>query len=402
MSGAGPSARWPLACFMAMGVFWGTWAALLPVLRDQAGASDAELGLAMVGVGAGSLPAMVLAGRLWRRVQWWLVPATAAAFAVGTLALILPTSPLALGLVLLFVGASSGALDVSMNSAISDVETAENRRLMYGAHALFSLGVLIGSVGTGLLRQLGAAPGEVLSLVALIFAVVTLSTIGPAQHVRALMAARGAEVPSGRNSLALLRAIAAIALLCALSFLIEDAIQNWSALLLEREMGSSPALSGAGPGIFAGAMFIGRSAGQWLGARYTDRLLLTGGAVLATAGLLIAATAATAPVALVGLGLAGAGVALVAPALFARAGRMADPRSRGSAIATLTTFGYTGFVVGPVIVGLVAQDYGLRAAFGTLALLALALSLGGAVVLRPVRRMVSFGVGEEFLRTSRG
>ncbi len=398
-----PGARWPMACFVAMGIFWGTWAALLPVLRAQAGASDAELGLAMVGVGVGSLPAMILAGRLWRRVQWWLVPATAFLFGLGTLGLILPTSPLTLAVALLLVGASSGALDVSMNSAVSDVETSANRRLMYGAHALFSLGVLVGSVGAGLLRQFGAGPDAVLALVALVFAVVTIGSIGPAQRVRTVMSEAGANLSAATQSaFTLLRGVAAIALLCALSFLVEDAIQNWSALLLERELGSGPALSGAGPGIFAGAMFVGRSSGQWLGARYSDRLLLTAGALLAASGLVIAATAGVVPVALVGLAFGGAGVALIAPALFARAGRMADQRNRGAAIASLTTFGYTGFVVGPVIVGLVAQDYGLRAAFIALAMLALLLSAGGAYVLRPVRHKATFAIGEEMLRTSRG
>jgi MFS family permease len=401
VSAAQLSARWPLACFAVLGIFWGTWAALLPVLRVQAGASDGELGLALVGVGIGSLPAMILTGRLWRRARWWLVPATAFAFALATLGPIFATTPLALGVALVFVGASSGALDVSMNSAVSDVEAAGNRRLMYGAHALFSLGMLIGSITTGLARQAGAGPAEALPAVALLFAIVALGSVGPARRVTAGISLTRAETAVSPRALAV-RLLATIAVLCALSFLIEDAIQNWSALLLEREIGSSPAIGGAGPGIFAGAMFVGRSSGQWLGARYTDRTLLSAGALMAAVGLVIAATAGSAPVALFGLTLGGAGVALVAPALFARAGRMADPRGRGAAIATLTTVGYTGFVVGPIIVGLVAQEAGLRVAFVALAVLALALSVGGAIVLRPVRSKVSFAVGEELLRTSRG
>ena len=131
------SARWPLVCFAAMGVFWGTWAALLPDIKVRVGASDGELGLAMLGAGLGSLPAMVLTGRLWRRAGWWLVPVTAVAFAVATLGVIVATDPLSLGLALVFIGASSGALDVAMNSAVSDVEVVHDRRLMYGAHALF-------------------------------------------------------------------------------------------------------------------------------------------------------------------------------------------------------------------------------------------------------------------------
>ena len=393
-------ARGPLACFAVLGTFWGTWAALLPVLRLQAGASDGELGLAMVGVGLGSIPAMILAGRLWRRARWWLVPITAFAFAVATLGPIFATTPLALGVTLVLVGASSGALDVSMNSAISDVEAAGNRRLMYGAHALFSLGMLTGSVATGLARQAGAGPAQALPVVALLFAVVGLGSIGPARRVMARISAAPVEAAVNRATLAV-GLLAGIAILCALSFLIEDAIQNWSALLLEREIGSSPAVGGAGPGIFAGAMFLGRGSGQWLGARFTDRTLLSVGALIAAIGLVLAATAGSAPVALVGLALGGGGVAMVAPALFARAGRMADPQGRGAAIATLTTVGYTGFVVGPVVVGLVAQEAGLRTAFVVIAMLALTLAVGGALMLRGTAQHTDFAEDVELLKSGR-
>jgi MFS family permease len=394
------SARWPLACFAAMGIFWGTWAALLPDIRLQVGATDGELGLAMVGAGVGSLPAMIVIGRLWRRARWWLLPATGFAFAAASLGPIFVATPLALGIGLFFVGASSGALDVAMNSAVSDVEAAHSRRLMYGAHALFSLAALVGSVATGLARQAGAGPGQTLPIAALIFVVVGLGSLVAARQV-ATLPSRGVATGEtlGRLAIGLL---ATLAVLCALAFLIEDALQNWSALLLEREIGSSPAVGGAGPGIFAGAMFLGRTSGQWLGARYSDRGLLTVGAIVAASGLILAATATAAPVALVGLGLGGGGVALVAPALLARAGRLADERGRGAAIATMTTIGYLGFVIGPIFVGLLSQVAGLRFAVGALAGLAIVLAIAGAATLRPAGSQGSFAAGEELLRTGRG
>jgi len=393
------TARWPLACFLAMGLFWGTWAALLPDIKAQVGASDGELGLAMVAAGLGSLPAMIVTGRLWRRLGWWLLPVTATAFALSALGPIFASSPLALGAALLFVGASSGALDVSMNSAVSDVEVAQDRRLMYGAHALFSLAVLIASVGTGLARQAGVAVGPPLTVSAVVFAALAVGTIGVARV--AAGARPGSASPPSPIGPRVVRALAALAFLCALSFLIEDAIQNWSALLLEREIGTGPAIGGAGPGVFAGAMFIGRSAGQWLGGRFSDRALLCSGALVAAAGLLLSATATAAVVALLGLAMGGGGVALVAPALFARAGRLADQQSRGAAIATLTTFGYLGFLFGPVIMGGVAEIGGLRLAFVTMTGLAVLLAVAGYYTLRSPRS-ARIAIGQELLRTGRG
>jgi MFS family permease len=95
-------------------------------------------------------------------------------------------------------------------------------------------------------------------------------------------------------------------------------------------------------------------------------------------------------------------VALVAPALLARAGRLADSAGRGAAIATMTTFGYTGFVFGPVLVGLIAQAGGLRVAIAVLGVLAIVLALAGSVVLRGKSERGTFATGEELLHTGRG
>jgi MFS family permease len=382
-----------------MGIFWGAWAAVLPDIKAQIGASDGELGAAMIAAGLGSLPGMALSGRLWQRAGWWVLPAATAFFAMAALGPLVATSPALLAGTLLFVGAGSGAMDVAMNSAVSDVEAMANRRLMYGAHALFSLAALLASLLTGFAREAGAGPGPVLSLAALVVAIAALGSISVAGTGRAArepaVAATG-DSSSGPS----LRTFVSLAVLCALAFLIEDAVQSWSALHLERDLLSPPEIGGAGPAVFSGAMFVGRSAGQWLGARYTDRLLLTSGALGAAAGLAVAALTPDALLALAGFAVAGAGVAMVAPALFARAGRLADPQRRAAAIATLTSVGYMGFIVGPALIGLVAQLAGLPAAIGVLAGLAVVLAIGGAWLMGTSRRR-AFVMGEELLRTGR-
>jgi MFS family permease len=383
-----------------MGVFWGAWAALLPDIKAQVGASDGELGAALIATGLGALPGMALSGRLWQRAGWWVLPAATAFFALAALGPLAADTPSLLAATLLFVGAGSGAMDVAMNSAVSDVEVTGNRRLMYGAHALFSLAALVASLLTGFAREAGAGPATVLSVAALVLAIAALGSIRAAGAGRAPAREPDTSAPARAGAAPSLRAVASLAVLCALAFLIEDAVQTWSALHLERDLLSSPEIGGAGPAVFSGAMFLGRSAGQWLGARYTDRVLLTSGAVAAAAGLALAALTPDALVALAGFAVAGAGVAMVAPALFARAGRLADPQRRGAAIATLTSVGYMGFVFGPALIGLVAELAGLPAAIGVLAGLAVVLAIGGAWLMRTSRRR-AFVVGEELLRTGR-
>jgi MFS family permease len=147
-------------------------------------------------------------------------------------------------------------------------------------------------------------------------------------------------------------------------------MESWSALFLERQLDAEPAISGLGPGIFGAAMAFGRFFGQAAG-RVTDRALLAGGSLLAAGGCTLVALAPTAPVGLVGFALGGAGISLNAPIVFGVAGRRPDA---GTAIATVTTIGYLGLLIGPPLVGVVAQLTGLRVSFVALAGIAAAVA----------------------------
>lgn len=374
----------PLSAFVAMGLFWGAWAALVPEIQQRLGASLPELGAALLWAGAAAVPAMLIAGRLWSRFGPSLVWVTLLLFGLATVGPALAPSVLALGVALATVGAASGALDVAMNAQVSELEEATGRRLMYLAHALFSLAVLVMSVSAGALRSIGVGPLPILAAVAVVFAGVTLlAYLGARRHNTPrhnpppARPPRAAEAPDGGQALrpVLRGAVLLLGLLCAAAFLIEDALTSWSALHLERTLGADPAIGGAGPGLFAGAMFVGRSLGQAVSRRFADREVLTGAGAIAAAGILVVAVAPSAPIALGGLIVAGIGISLVAPALFSRAGWLAGARGRGPAIAGLTVFGYLGFVVGPPLVGLIAGLTDLRLSFAALAILAAGLAL---------------------------
>ncbi|MDP8905563.1 MAG: MFS transporter [Chloroflexota bacterium] len=373
-----------LASFFVMGAFWGAWAALVPEIQLRTRATPPELGAALLWAGAAALPAMLLTGRLWAHFGGRLVPPSLLLFGLAAVGPALAPSVLALAVSLALVGAASGALDVAMNTQVSQIEVSSGGRLMFLAHALFSLAVLLASIGAGILRGLAVEPLPILATVALAFLLVAAfattedrgaaRTLGGEKPAR--MAPAGALPGGARGMLVLL------GLLCAGAFMIEDALISWSALHLERSLGAEPAIGGAGPGLFAGAMFVGRSLGQAVARRLGDREIVAGGAILAALGILLVAGAPASAIALAGLALAGLGISLVAPALFSRAGREAGERSRGAAIARLTVFGYIGFVVGPPVVGLIAGATELRFSFVALAALAATLALISRLSLR--------------------
>lgn len=353
-----------LAGFGALGLYWGAWASVLPSVQHATGASKAGLGAALLFVTVGSLPAMLLvAGPAVDRFGARAVATACAAFAAATTLPGLATSVPLLALALLAAGAGSGALDVGINANVARIESATGARLMPLAHGLYSIGILAGAVGAGLARGAGAGREQILLAVAVVIALVAPTLIGPD-------GARGTRTDRPRFRLELERALVVLGIAAAAAFVVEGGLESWSALFLERRLHAHPDVSGLGPAVFGGAMAAGRFFGQ--ATRLPDRLLLAGGAVLACGGCLLAAAAPSAPVALAGFAAGGAGISLNAPVVFGLAGR-GRHRAAG-AVATVTTIGYVGLLVGPPLVGGVGQLVGLRGSFVVLAAVAAAVA----------------------------
>jgi MFS family permease len=350
-----------LAGFFVLGSLWGAWAAVLPSVQHATGASKGALGVAMLFVSIGSIPAMfLLAAPAVDRFGARAVAIGCGVFAIATTLPGLATSLPTLILTLTFAGIGSGLVDVAINANVGRIESETGARLMPFAHGIYSVGILVGAVGAGLARGAGVGREPILVTVAACVALAGLTVITDDARVHS-------EPVKG---IRIARGLLAIGFLGAAAFVVEGGTEGWSALFLERQLHAHPVVSGLGPGIFGGSMALGRFPGQAL-HRYSDRVLLGGGSALSAVGCLIVAAAPNAPVALVGFALAGAGISLTAPIVFGIAGRRPDA---GSAVATVTTIGYLGLLVGPPLVGGVAQVTNLRVSFFTLAAVAAAVA----------------------------
>lgn len=368
-----------LAPFAAFGTFWGAWGVVLPDVKEQTGASVAELGAALAVISVAALPAMLLAGLAADRMGQRLVAPTLLAFAGAVVLPAVTDSVGQLALVLVVVGVTSGALDVAINVAATASEAAGGGRVIQLAHALFSAGFLVAALGVGLARNAGADPLAILGGCGLVLALTTLLN---------LRAPRLTHVPR-RRRLRLSGRLVVLGGLCAMAFVVEGGMENWSALFLEREHRASPAVGGLGPGLFAGAMVAARMLAHGLEARLGERVLLVSGALVAAGGLALVGASPSVPVALAGFVLGGAGISVAAPTLFGSAGRGASDADRGSAVASVTTVAYLGFLGGPPLIGAVSGATDLRVGVLVLAsvagLLALAASFAHGAL--PVRRL---------------
>jgi MFS family permease len=161
-------------------------------------------------------------------------------------------------------------------------------------------------------------------------------------------------------------------------FLADAAVSTWGAAFLRDVLGAPDHLAALVYGCYAGATLIGRAVGDVLVRRFGAARVTAAGGVLGAAGLLLVVTAPTPAAGLTGFALAGGGLSVIAPQLFAAAGRAA-PENPTDAVARVNVCVYAGFVLGAPMVGAVTALASQRVAFAV----ALALVVG-IVVARPL------------------
>ena len=372
-----------LSAFGFFGLFWGCFAVLLADLSGSLSLSPGPLGVALfVGAGA-SIAAMGALGwasdRLGRRA--YLILATGL-FGAGIAGLALSDSFVVLLLTLVVLYSFSGLYDVGINAVAVDLERISGRRFMTYLHAAFSGGAMAGALGAGALRQAGMDYRLVyltllLPLVALVLAFATArfprpeadETDGewPPGGELSAAAAPEAKGGAGRWELYRDRSLLLVAAIACLGLLAEGEMEHWSSIYLRDTLGLAAIVGGSGVAVFYGAMALGRLAIGWIVGRVGNRRTLLGSGLLAAGGMLLA-LATTSPALVVGgFVLVGLALAAVAPLAFSVAGDLAPTRA-GSAVSVVTTFGYGGFLLGPPLVGGLAEVVGLRGALGLIAL----------------------------------
>ncbi len=380
------------AVFFLSGAVIGTWVSRLPAVRDRLDASTAELGLALLMPGVGSLLSMPLMGRACTRWGSSRVVLVFALLGISSLPWLARVGSIpALGATLLFFGLAYGAWDVAMNVHGAAVEQEAGRAWMPRYHACWSVGGITGSGLGALAARAGVGAGVHFGVAAVVAVAILLASLHffvdhraadrASSEALARAEGNGARRTPGRARL-LTRRLVAIGVVTAGATCIEGAAADWLALFL-RDVRSVPdAGAAAGYTAFAIAMATGRFAGtpiiERLGRARAVRIAgcLTGLGVVVTVGLpWVGATYA-------GALLWGLGVALVFPAAMSAGGEVSGRAADG--IAAVSTIGYAGFLIGPPMVGFLAHAVGLGRA-----LLALLLLAATIVALAPALRPVS-------------
>ena len=351
-------ARWAVAAiFLVNGTVMGTWAAQIPPLAERLQISHSTLGLALLCMAFGALVAMPLTGMFIARFG----SAAVTRASTPVLLLALPVSLLspnpAVLMVLLFVyGGANGMMDVAMNAHAVTVERKLARPVMSSLHGMWSLGGLIGAGWAAIMLPLMSPVAEAMLTVA-IGAVAAFTAL-------AFFLASTIDRGSAGTRIALPnKATLGIGALCFLGMVAEGAVLDWGALHLRSSLDVGPGVAATGFAAFSASMAASRFSGDWLRGRVGSVALVRWSGALAGAGIIVALLAPWPVLAIIGFAAVGLGLANLVPVLFGAAGRIPG-QTPGAAIAALATIGYAGFLVGPPIIGFVADATSLTLALG--------------------------------------
>jgi len=362
--------------FLVLGVIVGTWGAHIPSVKARYALSEATLSLVLLAVAVGTVLALLIAGRVVGRLGARKTSALSALSMSVMLGVALEFASVAVLLpAMVIFGASMSLFDVAINTEGSELESLGGRAIMSNLHGMFSVGAMAGAAVTAVLLTLDVAPRlqlfgicGAIAIVALVASRYMLDT-----HAGSGEDAEEAHFAWPRGLLLI------IGILIFAGMTAEGVMYDWSVLYLKQDVGMPQAAAALGYATFCAAMALTRFGGDVLRTRYSEQAVLRWGATVSAVAMAVVLISANPVVAFVGFALVGAGLAPAAPILFNAATRVPGV-SRAAAIASVTSIGYSGFMIGPPLIGSIATATSLTVALGVVVLAAGLLAYGARFV----------------------
>ena len=358
--------------FFIAGFGIAAWAPLVPYAKARAGLDEGTLGLLLLCLGVGSILAMPMAGILATRFGCRKVAVGGTLLICVALPLLATVSSIPALIAALFLfGAGLGTVDSTVNLQAVIVERASGKTMMSGFHGLFSLGGIVGAAGVSALLGFGVSPLGA-TLVVIVFLLIALFKAAP--HLLPYGSESSGPAFAVPHGIVLF-----IGGMCFIVFLAEGAALDWSAVFLAQERGIDTAYAGLGYAAFALTMTIGRLTGDAIVRRLGATRVIVFGGLTAAAGLFVATFAPSWEAALVGYALLGVGCSNIVPVLYTAVGKQ-TVMPESIAVPAITTLGYAGILAGPALIGFIAHGSSLSFAFGLMAVLLVAVAIGGKVL----------------------
>jgi len=354
--------------FTGLGFQVGVWTVLLADLAHALKLSPALLGIALSCFSGAGIVLLVfgsyLADRLERRV---IVLFGISGLGLFYVTLIFVSQYSILLLVLLFGGMASSCYDLAVNTFGGDYERRYAQKVMTLFHAGFSGGATLGAIGSAVALTTGIRFRTVYGVTGMLLLLLASAMVFlplPTTRTQVTLPEETTKHPTPSSSVIALLVIPMVLLaitLVSLSFFTDGALEGYISIYLRNLLGSGTLLGGIGIAAFNATGLIGRLISAAALQRYGERRVITIAGVLSTIGLLIALSTTNASLAVSGLLLVGFGQSPMVSTAFSLAAQ-AEPNQSARTVALVTAFGYSVFLISPLLIGILASLFSLRIA----------------------------------------
>ena len=373
----------PAWVFASLNILFGTWAIYIPFVKEDIGIDKATLGIAIFFLSLGVFTVFPVASRIINRMgvgrATWV---GVILICITALPPVLAPSFFSLIIALFFFGATNGFTDISMNTLVTEIEKEDKQNFMSASHGFFSLGGVIAGLGSFLIPVID---NRVLHMALAVLLVFVVNLIFQGNYKKIVAAPIEKEPFSFKNFKPLL-------LLGIISFVVmgsEGAIVDWSGLFLKEITVAPEALWGAGFLGFQMLMTFGRFLGDSISARLGSVRIVALGAAVAILGYFFVLSTQM-YLSIFGFALTGLGFSVIVPELFRIGGNVKGVES-SQGVAFIAGTGYSGFLLGPVILGFIAEQYSLIITFIVLLVSSLMVLIATSVINKGKKKAAASG-----------
>lgn len=370
--------------FFIAGLTFATWASRIPAIQAKLQLSDGALGGVLFALPSGLMLSLPLSG--WLVSKYGSRPMMiAGALFYPTILLLLASSSsvFQLTISLFAFGVMGNLINIAMNTQAVGVESLYGRSVMASFHGLWSLAGFTGALIGSFFVSEGITPFIHFSIIAasavllvLLFFRNSLPHDAGNQQAQKLFVK-----PDGK--ILLLGLIAFCTLLC------EGAMADWSGVYFKKIVEAPASMITLGYVAFTAMMATGRFLGDWLVTKLGVKRMLQISGTMITTGLLLSVLFPFLVTATIGFLFVGFGVSSVVPIVYGLAGK-SKTMSPGTALASVSTIGFLGFLIGPPLIGFIAQAVSLRWSFTLIGVL----GFGTAILARKLNSPANTGDDE--------
>jgi MFS family permease len=350
------------AFFFIVGLNFASWASRIPDLKQKLHLNDAALGGVLLALPIGSMVSLPLSGWLVAKFGSKKIATRAAiGYSLFLITIGLSSTVWELVMAVFAFGLLGNMCNISINTQAVGVESLYGRSIMASFHGTWSLAGFAGAaIGTFVVSQ-NISPFFHFCMVAagLITMVLLIRRFAlPKDTIHE-------NQPLFAKPDSMLLKLGLISFSCMVC---EGTMFDWSGVYFQKVVEAPKELITLGYASFMGTMAGGRFLGDWLVTKVGKQKLLQTSGIAMVAGLLISVLFPTIIFATAGFLLVGLGVSSVVPLVYSSAGKT-KAMSPGMALTAVSTIGFLGFLMGPPLVGFIAQASSLRWSFTIIAVL---------------------------------